>query len=560
MTTDNRADVNLELLTWLPLDAKRVLEIGYENSALATAYKAKNPVAEYVVEEIREFSATRWIDVKGDQTKDAANLYDLVVINNVLHKLDDPRLVLERLHQTISESAHLAICVPNATHWSAIVQLLGGSLPTQPEGEGGRDQRQFFTLESLTKILRDCGFELLKARPRNGIVDREKAERAVPALAEMADRFGLDRRSFLGRVNALQYVVVAKRAASRDQKRMLRVHISAMAPRFLDVRTRLPAEGLNSLSDIYVTTAERSLSLPNYDVTTPKICVLQRLALSDVAAYLSWVRDRIREGWMIVAESDDHPELLAAVHGRNLDDAAWLPISAAHAVQTSTTALSEAYRVYNPEVAIFPNAVFSLPPFVKRTAPIRIFFGALNRENITGRVASSLGKFCKDYPDANFVVVHDKVFFDNLETTSKVFHPACDYNKYLDLLGSCDVALMPLEGTIGEIFKSDVKFLEASSRGVVSIASPTVYEHSIKDGDTGLIARSNSDWAILLGKCAESDDFRARLAYNAWTYVRQNRMFAEQIGARREWYNHIWSRRNELTKLLVDRHPGLVMG
>ena len=37
---------------------------------------------------------------------------------------------------------------------------------------------------------------------------------------------------------------------------MLRVHVAALAPRFLDVRARLPAEALDSLPDLVVTRAE----------------------------------------------------------------------------------------------------------------------------------------------------------------------------------------------------------------------------------------------------------------------------------------------------------------
>ena len=76
------------------------------------------------------------------------------------------------------------------------------------------------------------------------------------------------------------------------------------------------------------------------------------------------------------------------------------------------------------------------------------------------------------------------------------FRDRLTYDQYLDLLGSCDVALMPLEGIGGEQYKSDLKFLEASSRGVVSIASPSVYARDpSKMGRPGIIASSPSEWS-----------------------------------------------------------------
>ena len=557
-------NANPDLLAWIPLNAEHVLELGCGEAALAAVYRFRNPNVRYTAAEIHRPSAAvartrvdRLIEGDVEAMSDAEiavdGLFDAAVMGDVLEHLSDPWATVRRLRTLLKDDGHLILCVPNISHWYALSELLQGHWPAHDSGLFDRTHLRFFTLDSLITVLKECGFDILKAQPRNFILNRQVAEPVISALADAAERLGIDRGAFVERANALQYVIVARKALTNEPTRMLRLHISAMAPRFLDVRTRLPAENMNSLPDMVVTVAERTLDLPVHSPETPKICVLQRLAINNETAYVDWLWDRVRDGWLFVAESDDHPALLASVHGLDQDKESWLFVEGVHAVQTSTPKLAEAYRKHNDEVALFSNAVFSLPPFIERTGPIRIFLGALNRERITAKVAKSLRAFCRSYPEAKFVVMHDRAFFDALATTQKTFHAAADYSTYIDVMGGCHVALMPLEGTFGETFKSDIKFLEASSRSVITIASPTVYNDTIVDGETGLIAHSIEDWSQMLGRLADDNDLRQRLALNAWTYVKRERMFAAQVEARRQWYYSLWDRRSELNASLLDR-------
>ena len=102
-----------------------------------------------------------------------------------------------------------------------------------------------------------------------------------------------------------------------------------------------------------------------------------------------------------------------------------------HAVQTSTQALAEVLRQRNPEVRVFPNAIRVLPEpcnFADADT-ITLFFGALNREPdwrplmpTLNAVAATVGERLR------FAVVHDRAFFDALETPHKSFTPTCDHD------------------------------------------------------------------------------------------------------------------------------------
>ena len=188
--------------------------------------------------------------------------------------------------------------------------------------------------------------------------------------------------------------------------------------------------------------------------------------MKDGAVWRAFV-DRARfQGWILVYEIDDHPALIGRVHQGAVDDQMHHIVSeGCHAVQTSTPALAEVFRALNPEVAVFPNAVIDLPPFLPRAMAGRVFYGALNREGFSAQVGAALGPAIEAAPDLEFVVVHDRAFFDALATDRKTFHPIQPYAKYLELMASCDIVLSPLEGAFGETFKSDIKFVEAARCG-----------------------------------------------------------------------------------------------
>jgi glycosyltransferase involved in cell wall biosynthesis len=231
---------------------------------------------------------------------------------------------------------------------------------------------------------------------------------------------------------------------------------------------------------------------------------------------------------------------------------------ASHAVQTSTEALASVFRSRNPEVMAFSNAAFTLPPFpARRPGMPRIFFGAANREKISAAVARSLEPLLKKYPKVMFEVVHDRAFFEALPTRAKTFSPTLPYDDYLAAMARCDIALLPLEGTEGEGFKSDLKWVEAASRGLAVVASPCVYAESIRDGETGLIAESVADWAPALGRLIASPPLRRSIAQSAWQEVQAQRMFAYQANARRDWYLSLWARRAEIEADLLRRVPQL---
>lgn len=560
-------NANPDLLDIMPLTAGRVLELGCGEGALAEAYLRRNPRANYTAVEVHAPSAAvardrvhRLIGEDFDTITDddlaSGSRFDLVALGDVLEHLSDPVGVLRRLETVLADNGHLAISIPNVSHWTAFAHLFHGRWPAEDAGLFDRTHLRFFTLDSMTQALDAAGFRVLKVKPRQFLLDKAAAERWIPPLADLAVTMGIDRNAFLRRASTLQYVFLAEKKA-RPRTQPLHLKTIAFAPRFMDVRTRLPAAQLASEPGLTIHYQGDNQEMPRLPRETPKILIAQRVLPTSDQSWPDQMARTIRDGWLVVSEWDDHPLLLRSARDDQQAASVRLSLVGSHAVQTSTSSLVEVFRTYNPEVTAFPNAAFDLPPLRPREGPPRIFFGALNRENFSATVAATLAPLLAKRTDLQLEVVHDRSFFDALPTENKQFYPSLPYEAYLQTLAGCNIALLPLEGTDPELFKSDLKYVECAAQGVAVIASPAVYGETIRNGENGLIASTLNQWPAALERLASDPALRDRIARAAWEDVRDNRMFAHQIAARTAWYHDLWSRRDALNAALFERQPAI---
>jgi glycosyltransferase involved in cell wall biosynthesis len=157
-------------------------------------------------------------------------------------------------------------------------------------------------------------------------------------------------------------------------------------------------------------------------------------------------------------------------------------------------------------------------------------------------------------------VVYDRTFFDALVTPHKEFEPLCSYDRYLSVLRAADIALLPLEPTQFNAHKSDLKFIESAAHEVAVLASPTVYDRTIRHGETGLIYGSPEEFAMLLDRLIRDGPFRRALARNAYRYVAEHRLLARHFRARYDWYRAMLAQRDRLDAELRRRVPELSDG
>jgi pimeloyl-ACP methyl ester carboxylesterase len=325
----------------------------------------------------------------------------------------------------------------------------------------------------------------------------------------------------------------------------------------MDIRTRLPARGLRSDPELQVVYGTPPTALPPLARDAPKVLVMQRRKELSPDVWRPLLADAIKTGWIVVLEHDDHPWLVAEIKGAPASEADMLRLGFAHAVQTTTPPLVEAFRPYNPEVAMFPNSAFDLAPFPEGERPRRVVYGGVLRGDYPVSVARSLGPAIAEHPDTEFVVIGDRAVFDALPTRMKQFHDYMSFEGYLRLMSECAISLSPIAPLPLRETKSDAKFIDGSRSGALTIASPTIYSRVIEHGVNGLLAPGVEDWAPLLSQALGDQALRGRLARKAWEYVRDERMFADQIALRRDWYRNLWTRREGLNEAVMRRMPGL---
>jgi glycosyltransferase involved in cell wall biosynthesis len=163
--------------------------------------------------------------------------------------------------------------------------------------------------------------------------------------------------------------------------------------------------------------------------------------------------------------------------------------------------------------------------------------------------------------DVKFHVVHDRAFYEALETTNKEFHPFLEYTKYRAVLRQCDIALLPLEDTPFNRMKSDVKFLECAAEEVAVLASETVYGSTLRfhqnDCLLGAIYGPPDSFARILRRMIENAKVRGDMALNAYEYVRDNRMLGQHYRRQYAWCLDLKSRQAQLHSDLLERCPEL---
>ncbi len=549
---------NADLLERIPLDARTVLDVGCRTGALAAAYRQRNPRALLLGIEKDPAAAAiaeQWldqvavVDVETDPLPFRLSAgIDCIIYGDILEHLEAPWETLRRHLDVLSDDGTLLICIPNVEHWSFAARLLQGTWDYEPSGLLDATHLRWFSLESMRRMLLVAGLSLCDVHPR--VFDAEEGRAFANAIAPSLRAMGVDPQEYLIRASALQYVWRARKRA----RPRLTVAATMLEPigGVSHVRVVYPLRAM--ASDPSVTThIVTPPQMPPAKPGTPRICILHRPVLAG-ARGSEMLRRLLAEDWLVITEFDDHPDFFAALRGDEQ-----LSFRGVHAVQTSTPALAETLRGRNPEVMVFPNAIRVLqePRNFRDPQAMTVFFGALNRERDWAPLMPALNAVAAAAGERlRFQVVHDRAFFQALETPHKRFTPTCDYDTYMELLAGCEIAFMPLADNTFNRAKSDLKFIEAGACRAVALASPIVYRASIEDGRTGVLFEDAAELHDRLLRLLYMPDVSLAIGEAAREYVALNRMLAYQVSARIAWYRSLWDRREELNAALRARLAG----
>ncbi|KAB8307383.1 glycosyltransferase family 1 protein [Erwinia endophytica] len=136
-------------------------------------------------------------------------------------------------------------------------------------------------------------------------------------------------------------------------------------------------------------------------------------------------------------------------------------------------------------------------------------------------ISGPLLKLCQDF--------HDKIefnFMGELKDQSKIleilnidshFISYESFESMLETIGKHDLVLVPLEKTIFNDAKSNIKFIEAASQGTAVIASPAEeFSSSIEHGINGWICQYEHDWYSTIKSIIEKPELSLTAGLKAY--------------------------------------------
>lgn len=539
----------VDVIPRLPLAARTLLHTGCGDGALAAALRPVNPRARlFGIEPDASLAATAATMFDSVVTADPARHplpfdlpdgLDCLVYAGVLETLADPWSLIARQAEVLTPDGVVLMDLPNPAAWQEIERILRGT-PLH-----GAIAAASFTAETVLRQLPRIG--LVPCDVTECLVDRGTALPFVEAMRPALAALGIDAEAFARRISPARLLWRLRREA---RTRMF-IGGSMLAPvgGVSHVRVIYPLQALATDPSVITEVTDRLDTSPPTD-DSARLFVLHRPALAGAEG-----RDLVHRlgqgGHVLITEFDDNPDVfpMMKLGGQ-------LSFEGVHAIQTSTPALADLLRAYNPEIAVFPNAVVSLPAVRNFASPdvITLFFGALNREDdwqplmpVLNDVAQMAGERLR------FQVVHDQGFFDALQTPYKTFTPTCDHDTYMHILGGCEISLMPLDDTAFNRCKSDLKFIEAAACRVLALASPVVYGETLEHGRTGLLFRSPQELRLHLLRTLALLESVREIADAARAYVTAERMLSYQVAPRLAWYRSLWDRREALEQARRQR-------
>ncbi|MGB3558400.1 MAG: methyltransferase domain-containing protein [Geitlerinemataceae cyanobacterium] len=543
-----------KLLEVIPADAQHIVEFGCQAGELARRYKSINPHCVYIgVESNLEAAqiATQFCDRVWVGTAESIDdrlfgalwgTIDCIIYNGVLEYIDDAVSLLQHHAAGLKSGGLMLSSLPNFQYWQTLQGMFRGTW------EDDKIQN-LLTFDRIQALFENSDLQVFEMLP----IGEETPgwQKFWTQIEPLAREWQLETQKLARQTQAARYLVRAIK--------------SPQPPRRLLVQTLLISTIASDTVRVYQ--SDRLLrTIPGVRTISQVNKSELRKALPDEAKVFIWQRDRwslqqaiekqrvlLRLGYLTIAEIDDDPRIWQDHRDHN-----FILFRSCHCIQTSTEALATLLRQFNPYVKVFPNQVFALPQprMYSDTDSVTLFFGAINRETDWLPLMETLNRVLASFADRVRVqVIHDRRFFDALTTPNKTFEPLCNYDRYHELLSQCDVAILPLNDTEFNRMKSDLKFIECAQHGVAVLASSTVYEQSIIDGETGLIYRSIEEFESKLTQLIDRTSCRRKIAANAYEWVKRNRLLCQHYRQRYEWYLEMYDRLPELTLELRDRVP-----
>lgn len=156
-------------------------------------------------------------ELKGQQ-------FDVIILADVLEHLTDPGAVLDRIHdeKLLADGGYLVVSIPNASHESVVLSLLGGRFTYTESGLLDHTHLRWFTLDSFTAMCESHGYVVTRVHRTIRTIDQTQQSMLLMEFPdalrqELAARPKLETRTyqFVMRIDPMEGAT--KLAALREE-------------------------------------------------------------------------------------------------------------------------------------------------------------------------------------------------------------------------------------------------------------------------------------------------------------------------------------------------------
>ena len=213
------------------------------------------------------------------------------------------------------------------------------------------------------------------------------------------------------------------------------------------------------------------------------------------------------------------------------------------ALQFSTPNLFKKYGHWAKTAMVFENHLHYLPPAKKpRRQPEVVvgWAGSFGHYNDLDRIVPALVRWITSRSDIRFHFMGaDRLWelFTSLPDQCKTKFPPGSLSDYSRFLETLDIGIAPMEDTLYNQSRSDVKFLEYAAHGVVPVLQDVEpYRSSVRPGETGLFFEDGDGLVAILEGLAKDFYRRVGISVAARDYVLCERMLGDHALERIRFY------------------------
>ncbi|MBW2103961.1 MAG: tetratricopeptide repeat protein [Deltaproteobacteria bacterium] len=227
-------------------------------------------------------------------------------------------------------------------------------------------------------------------------------------------------------------------------------------------------------------------------------------------------------------------------------------IRMADAAQGVSQVLLDRFSFLNPRRVVFENQIaLPGPPPGPPGGEITIGWGgSLGHTEDLKAVAPVIRDVLRSYPFVRFSFMGNRRQFEEVfgshDDPRLLYRQGGSLEDYFRFLDELDVGIAPLAPTAFNLCRSDVKFIEYGSRGVVPVLSRVgPYLKNAREGQTALFFEDASTLHTVLDRLLRTPSLIFQLARNAHRYVMQNRLEDDHAAQRVRFYQSLCRVRSE---------------